>query len=253
MYSDQFITVVVYIILTLHRENQMMTDKSFQLQLHALFAGLLLSSSSSAPLATQSVVQNVGALSAPVGAAIAHILAHRAGGKESTITQVGAFVSHCCDLLSGSDTEVCVNAVMKLSQLLCTQCSLPQLFSILCALIHEIRLTCTKASSSLVGVYYSALLCIIETCVPLLEMLVHAARHQSLALTDLETEALCDFLSACSCIEYSAAATAIDPALSTAGTALLLRLQESYLSLLQDGTLGVKRRLLLPVALTTIK
>lgn len=251
LYSDQCLTGDRYVILPFHRENQSMTYKSFQLQLHALYAGLLLSSSPSAPLSTQAVVQNVGALSAPVGAAIAHILALRAGGAEST--HVRAFVSHCCHVLSERDSEVCVNAVMELSQLLYKQCSFPQLFSILSALIHEIRLTCAKASSSLAGVYYGALLCIVETCVPLLEMLVHAARDKSLALTDLETEALRDFLSACSCIEYCAAAMANDPTLSTTGTAMLLRLQENYLSLLREGTKGVKRQLLLPVALATIK
>ena len=228
-----------------------MTYKSFQLQIQALNAGLLIPSNS-ADLTTQSVLQNVGAFSAPMSAAIAHILAHRRGDGDGV--HVRAYVSHCCRLLRGSEDDACLHAVTELSQCLCTRCSLPQLFSILSGLIHEMRLTCAKVASSLASsVYYGALLCVIETCVPLLELLVHAAREKSLALTDLETEALCDFLSACSCVEYSATAVTTEPALCAVATSLLLRLQEGCFSLLREATVGVKRQLLLPAALVVLK
>jgi len=231
-------------------EKQAKTYKSFQLQIQALNAGLLIPSNS-ADLTTQSVLQNVGAFSAPMSAAIAHILAHRRGDAEAV--HMRAYVSHCCRLLSGSDDDTCMHAVTELSQLLCARCSLAQLFSILSGLIHEMRLTCSKVAFSFASAYYGALLCVIETCVPLLELLVYAAREKSLALTDLETEALGDFLSACSCIEYSATAVTSEPALCAVATSLLLRLQENYLSLLREVTVGVKRQLLLPVALVVLR
>ena len=227
-----------------------MTYKSFQLQMQALNAGLLIPFNS-ADLTAQSVLHNVGAFSAPMSAAIAHILAHRRGDADGVY--VRAYVSHCCRLLRGSEDDACLHAVTELSQLLCTRCSLPQLFSILSGLIYEIRLTCAKVASSLASVYYGALLCVVETCVPLLEMLVHAAREKSLALTDLETESLGDFLSACSSIEYSAAAVTAEPTLCAVATSLLLKLQENYISLLREATVGVKRQLLLPVALVVLK
>ena len=198
------------------------------------------------------VVQNIGAFLVPVSAAIAHILLHRSGGTSAA--QVQDYVSHTLRLF-GDDGGAAAAAV-ELSHMLCVQCSLAQLFFIVSALINEVRSAAARAgqhtNNALASSYYSALLCTIETCVPLQAMLIGAVKQQLLQLSDAETEGLGEFLSACGCIEFSAAAVAADPALGARATALLLSLQEGYMALMKECP-ALKRQLLLSVALVAIK